>query len=512
MNKRSESETGKRFYVWVIATSTLLLLGLFLWPLSVSEFRTTSKFSLRYQPTSGIDKSTLNNWVVASLRKQTDRAAIADIIEQVEVTMTSSVLNSLDPETIRSAIHIQGRPGTSANSIEYRLSMIGEGSTDEIEFLNLLVSRINNQLDRQLSLDGDVQVVEKLSSDLDRFHTGRLEQLSGQLADIMVSLNTAENDIKIVTSDLQSLQDDPAMLQTQYASTGAPAIHGRPENTALQALYRKKQMLLEKPGMTEYHPEVTSLQREIETVKGDLATVRTPVGQTPSSGSGTRVVKNPFVTVSAPASEEMLGSIDLNAEPAGQKFFAPIKDIIEGIELVDLSPARTGLVDVQDTIQNFEASGQIVSRLNKRAISDLQAESPIALSGFEMASRGTPIGGSPGIPQFLLLFMTAGIFGSLVMLNYDPAIRKTPFRSVDQLQRKLSVPVIGVLRNQSLETPRPFNKRAAARLLQICEWTLLALAVLLIIAALANSEVAAAFIENPFHGLTKTIWLMSPAS
>ena len=120
MNKRSESETGKRFYVWVIATSTLLLLGLFLWPLSVSEFRTTSKFSLRYQPTSGIDKSTLNNWVVASLRKQTDRAAIADIIEQVEVTMTSSVLNSLDPETIRSAIHIQGRPGTSANSIEQK--------------------------------------------------------------------------------------------------------------------------------------------------------------------------------------------------------------------------------------------------------------------------------------------------------------------------------------------------------------------------------------------------------
>ena len=125
MNKSSESRNGQRIYVGIIATGTLLLLGLFLWPLTVGQFRTTAVFKLKYQPDSGVEKTTLNSWIVEALRVQTDRSAIADILSQMDSVLTSSVLNSLDPETIREAIQIQGRPGAIANSVEYRLSMMG---------------------------------------------------------------------------------------------------------------------------------------------------------------------------------------------------------------------------------------------------------------------------------------------------------------------------------------------------------------------------------------------------
>ena len=41
-----------------------------------------------------------------------NRNAIAEMLARMDSTMTSSVLNTMEPETIRQSIHIQGRPGT----------------------------------------------------------------------------------------------------------------------------------------------------------------------------------------------------------------------------------------------------------------------------------------------------------------------------------------------------------------------------------------------------------------
>lgn len=496
MKIANETNNGYRIYVWIITTSTLMLLGLLLWPLTVREFQTTSVFSFRYQPTSGIEKTTLNSWVVESLRSQTDRNAIADIYSQMESSVSSSVLNSMDPELIRQAINIQGRPGSTANSVEYRLSLIGEGTEDEIEFINTIVSRINNHLDKQLSRKNDTQAVKQLSNDLERFHDGRLRQVSSQISGVMDSLTTVENDIRIVASDLQDFSSMPVSHR--------PGVLGRPVTESLEALYAEKKRLLDHPGMTEYHPEVARVQQKIEgLINGSPAGNQSTATNNSSlaASSDVRVVKNPFA--SSP-------KIDLEAEPEDNNFFAPMGDILDSIELIDLSPTRQALQDVQQAIDNLEGTEEVVSRLNDRALKDLHADSPVSLSGFDMARRSKPIGGNPTLTQFLFLMVLAGMFGAVVTLNYDPVLRRTPFRSVEQLQRKLSLPVIGVLRNRVSEAPHPFHKRAATRVVRLCEWTLLALAVLLILAALANSDVAAAFIENPFHGITQTIWLMSP--
>ena len=178
--------------------------------------------------------------------------------------------------------------------------------------------------------------------------------------------------------------------------------------------------------------------------------------------------------------------------------------------MVDLSTSKRTLSRVQDSLDQENGMELLVERFRKRALEQLEYDSPVALADLSLAKRSSPMGGAPTPSQFLCLFLLAGAFGTIVASNYDPTVRVRPFRSIDQLQRKLNLPVVGVLRNASAVTHRPFNKILASRTIQICEWTLLALAILLIIAALANSELALAFIENPFHGITETIWLISP--
>ena len=457
-------------------------------------------FKLKYEPASGIEKTILNTWVVDALRAQTGRNALAEIFAQMETSLSSKVLNSMDPEFIRKSIHIQTRPGSSANSVEYRLSLVGEGSEDEIEFMNTIISRINNELDLQLSQTNREKVLGRLTEDFEELHDSRLQQVSGQITGVLDRLSTADNDIRIVASDLQNL--------TSVSQPSNRALLGRPSSMELQSLRTEKKRLMDQQGMNDYHPKIVEIRRKIEKLSTTVPAVNasTSRSSTFSAAPGGAVfVKNQFDGNNRPVPE-----YSLDAEPSNESFTAPVSEIVKDIQLIDLRGSRQALSDVQESIDDLEGTQVVISRLGERAIKDLQFQSPIEVADFQIARRSSPIGGAPTANQFIFLLMFAGFFGTIVALNYDPALKKRPFRSVDQLQRKLAVPVIGVLRNRSLETHRPLNKLAAAKTVQFCEWTLLALAVLLIFAALANSEVAAAFIENPFHGITRTIWLISP--
>ena len=500
MNPSSESRNGQRLYVGIIATSTILLLGLFLWPLSVQQFRTTAQFKLKYQADSGVEKTMLNSWVVEALREETDRIAIADMLEQMDCVLTSTVLNSLDPETIREALHVQGRPGATANSVEYRLSMVGEGTEDEIEFINLIIARINNHLERQLTRSNNSEVVVSLTKDFVDFHETRIMQLSGQLTGVLAQLSTAENDIRIISSDLESL------LNGMPSKTNFT----RPTSQQLEELEQKKKELLQQPGYNEYHPEVTAIRQQLEAldVRNQQSNqVPAKTAELSQSTDDTKFVPNQFFNSSqkkVPA--EKVPSSNVN----DGLYRTTMNQILDDIETVDLSTSRRTLSAVQNSLDQENGMELLVDRFRKRALQQLDYESPVALADLSLAKRSSPMGGAPTPSQFLCLFLFAGVFGTIVASNYDPSVRVRPFRSVDQLQRKLNLPVVGVLRNASAITHRPLNKILASRMIQICEWTLLALAILLIIAALANSELAVAFIENPFHGITETIWLISP--
>ncbi len=490
----SDSRNGQKIYVWIIAACTLLLVCLLLWPFSVKQFRTTSTFNLRYEPTSGLEKTTLNKIVVDALREQTGHNGLADMVARIKAPLRSDVLRSLDPEIIRDAIHIQGRPAVSGNIVEYRLSIVGDGSADEIEFANLLVSRINSQLGLKLSEENHRQVIRELSSDFRAFHSGVLDELSGQLGRVIDSINTAHNDIQIVRNDLASID-----FSTQAIS--APGVMGRPATSSLEDLQAEKSRLLAEPGMTEFHPQVQRLQKQIEQLNDSTGTPSSPRQEFASSGNTPSVViKNQFIP-NATSAQPQAPTID---------FSAPIGQVVSDISMIDLSTPRAELKNLQQSVDTAAGSGLIVERINKRALEQLQYTLPVAMTDLSAARRPAPIGGAPTTAQFMWLLLFAAAFGTIIAVNYDPSLKRRRFRSVEHMQRKLGLPVVGVLRNRpALVIPKPIHRLLATRIVRICEWTLFALAVLLILAALVNSEVASAFIENPFHGITKTFWLMT---
>lgn len=470
-------------------------------------------FRIEYDPNSGIEKASLNSWVVDALREQTDRSAIAELYESLGEDVRSPVLNSMDPETIRKAIHIQGRPGENANSIEYRLSLVGDGTEDEIEFVNAIVGRINSQLNFKVTRDNREGVIQELTGQFREFHDERMRQISGQLETVIGQLATSSNDLKIAQSDLQTI--------TVPAGTGNN-IMARPTKDRLQTLQSEKARLIRENGFNEYHPRIAAIRKEIESLSNSPEELAAPTDRSSSfktaqemasdntsfsvNPNGSAVVKNQFA-----GSVQENGVPSVNASAKSTILAAPIKDIAKSIELIDLERSRQVLADTQESLDDTAAVDLMVDRLGERAVDGLQVRSPINLADFELARRSIPIGGAPTTNQFLILMLISGVFGTVVALNYDPAVKRRPFKSVEQLQRRLNMPVIGVLRNRVTETRFPLNKLLAHKSLRICEWTLLALGVLLILAALANSEVAAAFIENPFHGITRTIWIISPA-
>ena len=215
------------------------------------------------------------------------------------------------------------------------------------------------------------------------------------------------------------------------------------------------------------------------------------------------VIKNRFVSQKSntPAAPQIDPMVQLAA---------PLGRVIDDIKMIDLTGTKTALSQIQNTIENTSASKEIAERLNRRAVSELQFESPVALARIDVAERSSPMQRAPNMTQFIWMLGFAGLVGTVMALNFDPAFRTRRFRSVEQVSRKLSLPVVGILRGRKNDQPaKPLAKVLAANGVRICEWTLLGLAVLLILAALVNSHVAAAFIENPFHGITKTFWLMT---
>ena len=392
--------------------------------------------------------------------------------------------------------------------------MTGDGSPDEIEFLNLVVSRIKAQLDRELVDKNSKLVVQALNENFSTYHNGAIGRIADQIDSVIGNVSTAQNDLRIAAGDLQAITTAPITNRSR------PPVLARPTDAELQNAIAQKRSLLGQ-GLTEYHPQVVEVQDQIERYvaaraakpgsgsKTDSAYVGNTF-QTKPNGNST-VVTNKFFTPqgSTPTMTD-LPALETSSDDLIADFTAPISRIVNDIEMIDLTPATRELTNLRETLQNTEPVEVVAQRLGDQAIEQLHYSPPIALSNLDMAKRSIPIGGSPTTMQFALLFLFAGVFGALVSWNYDPQLKCRPFRSVDQLQRKLSLPVIGVLRGRNAESSRPFQKVAFFRIVQICEWTLLALAVLLILAALVNSEVAAAFIENPFHGIKKTIWLVSP--
>ncbi len=506
----SSSETGKlaerpggmKLYAWIVTTSTLLLLGLLLWPLSVDSFRSTARFQLSYRTDSGLEKATLNRQVVAALREQTSPEQLAGLISGLKSRVTSSLLRSSDAEQLQQAISIRVRLGESANSVDYQIVLEGSGSQDELEFLNTLVVKINDYLDTRLNQNNAIRVVDQLTDDFSKYHSGVVSQMATQVNDVMQRIETVRNDIQIISSDLSSYQPGTPATASRRPLGRIQESGSRDE---LARLVSEKRDLLARPGMTPYHWQVTALQKQIENIRN--AQPQSPAGgggfQVPDGSQG-GLVKNQFASGSRSQGEQ-------DGAVSAPLFDASLTRIMDGIRMINLQGPQRELASLGRQMEDSGENAQtLAGRLNRSAKSSLIVHSPVSLNDFQRAASSQPVGGVPTGSNFLWLVVVSGLIGGVVALNFDPALKIRRFRTIAQMQNKLGLPVIGMVRSiQTMRQPRSIKRQSAASIVKFCEWTLLGIGVLLLVAAILNSHVAAAFLENPFHGITRTVWMLT---
>ncbi len=509
MDQRHEPEPGKiarsrggsRLYAWCVAAGTVLVAGLLLWPLTVNTFRSTAGFQLSYDPTSGLEKASLNRLVINAMQEATSRDGIATVIRDMHQPVTSHLLLAASSEQIRKATTIRARPGRFANSVDYIVTMTGDGTPDEIEFINSLVVRINSRLERQIGCESVNAVVARLSGDFANYHTGVLNQTSDRITSAIDSINATRNDIQIINNDLANVLEAPPSGEV----FGRPAFRGGPSE--LEQLKGERERLLAQPSMTVYHAEVTAVQRRIEALTGTQSdnTSASGGGDFQFQGTTGGVVRNRFAT---PSTQSAGSNPSAGTAPA---FNVSIATIVDEIGRIDLSEPGQELQALNESLaESRESSTKILNRITSHSRGALAAASPVSMTGIHKATFSQPVGGVPAGRIFLWMCVAAGLFGAAVAVTFDPKTRKRRFRSLAQLQQRLGVPVVGVVRSRPLvETSTSFRGKTAANVVRLCEWSLLAIALLLVVAVFCNSQVASAFLANPFHGVTQTVWMLT---
>lgn len=498
-----------RIYAAAIVASAVFLLAMLVWPLTVGKFQTSTRFEVSYEAASGLDKSRLNQLVVTSLRDAMRVEAVADSIRNLErkARLKSALLRNPDIHTLSSAIRVNWREGENANSIDYEVSMIGSGTPDEIDFLNDLVVRINQELGSRIAGEQTAEAISGFSEEVARYYDGTVEQFAQQVNSVMQRVESARHELAEVRDNLSDAAQDS--LASAEPSENASHDDGDAE---LRKLLDTRNEMLTARGLTQYHPEVTAVQKKIEEIQSER-TQGSPsqLFLAPTNPAAT-VVRNRFVERPAPDNPVPAANAS-HSRMAGSRQPA-IAEVLKGIEKIDLSGPAEQLGALEEQIAGTRATAnEIVSRVQQRALAHSDTRAPVKVVDIVKAVASTPIGGTPQGRDWLWLMSIAGLSGLAVAINYDPARNIRRFRSAQHLELVLGLPVLGTVQSRTGSVQSlPLFKWLAARAVRLCEWTLLGGAILLLIAAMINSQIASAFLENPFHAVTNTVWMLMSRS
>lgn len=138
-------ELRERVYAFLVTSAALFVIFCFLWPLSVTGFRSVSKIHV-LPGTEAISQEQLETMLGEAVLMETEGNGLPSIIEQVAANgrLNSGQLEFLEQLSISDGIKF----GVINRNQEYELSVVydGQGSEDEQSMVNELCSRVANRL------------------------------------------------------------------------------------------------------------------------------------------------------------------------------------------------------------------------------------------------------------------------------------------------------------------------------------------------------------------------------
>ena len=226
-------------------------------------------------------------------------------------------------------------------------------------------------------------------------------------------------------------------------------------------------------------------------------------------------------------------------------------DASGGDSILELSAIDRQIDDVQFALDNATNAGQSSSpfqmashTLNRvttsnslkasfdslqQTIQQLANVTAEACTAAENASRTTPaftishvkgrasvpVGAVPSRRELLFLVLASCVFATIVSIAYKPFAQRG-FESVEQIGKKLSLPVVATLESRNefedvtgpgihAETVKP-DTPGSNQVVNICKWILFCSLMLTIGFCLVNADIREAFMVSPFHGFAEIVW------
>lgn len=225
----------------------------------------------------------------------------------------------------------------------------------------------------------------------------------------------------------------------------------------------------------------------LEQIERDLSTIRSSVKSAFEENRG---------TVNDLAGGENTGSFQFASSK--KVIDAPNEVLLNTVNSIDTGSLRAVLGEIENRIVNSDASLALGENLG-----NIETARPI-VQGLAR-SRSTPRNGAPGKGVLFIIAMFSGVIGLVVARRYQP-FETRGFDTVDTIGKLLGIPVIVQLKsgNPSSNDPTQLSTHSLSnRIVKFAGLALFGIAIVVLGFVLINSEVRAAFIDNPLYGCAK---------
>ncbi len=487
---RPQRIRGKRsrLYVFGITALTVFLAVAVIWPLRVTEFRSTAAIQLNVHKNIAFSDAHVKSGLMSSVAKLMSDEGLDKAIQSIgtSTSIQSHLLTAVDKQQLREKLQIKLLKSPRPIDVRISVELIGGGTPDETKLVNhlaqKLVSEFSTETVRVTTDQRKLEIreeIERLVNGINVDYSLVLRQLQKDVNLALTKLDRAKNQCatETVSSRIQ-MKEQPAVAE---------------ESFEIKKLENRARHLMETQNLTEFHPELIAIRQQIERLRS-VPSVTTAANPESIQNDGKReVIKNQFVTAS---SKKQIAVVDNSG----------FQRILEQLDEVKLAEIKNSLIRLEKTFE-FTNHKQRETLAKIEAVDGLQKDgiSNVELADIHLADRSIPIGGTPTLPQTFLLLISSLLMAAAVATLFNPAASFQPFASAEQLTEETGLPVIGSIpKTNDTEKPAvPKSQFAVLCIVKCCEVFLILAAVILVASVMLRTGFIGQLLENPFHAAAK---------
>jgi hypothetical protein len=421
--------------------------ALALWPLKVRHFESSAIVVMRYESNDANSQAALKSLVGEVMAEELAPSSLDPLCREIAgIAVPDNHAEADRLLTMCQNLRVSTAEGRSPQTLAIRITLVGKGMPTETELVNQLSNRLVGRLPHQWVAAQIRHEVAQLETHLQSTHARFQDLQDAYHEQIAAHLDTIQRQAYSVASQLSAAEDT----------------------------------------MASSNPAITALPRLDSDYDVTLAT------------TGSHRISNQFAVSAAPhrySAEEMrqmageLGSLDVGKP----------KELLAAAN-------SAASVQLADSLQQVRQSQAQIDRL-------MRQQPSISVASVLPASVGRPLGGIPTSGQFALLTLVSLTIGAVVSLGYRADCAMRPLRTVKQTIRRLRMPVLAAIPaapTRRTLSPMGWTGRLAGLVVRASEWTLVAVAVVLLLATVFNSAVVAALVATPVEAVAEIVWMIAP--